>query len=193
MPGSTWTARRPARRVAAYALAAVTAMASLVPGRPAVAGGLEGGNRIDFRRQLQSIGGLGVYWVGTSLGATRAFIQIADARDGYRVSKRLRAFAAYSRFIRPSAHRVPVRIADTAIKATAFRNADGSMIVDLLNTGTAAVSTSFATDTAIRGQTTYLTDETHAVTQVGATAKPDGAYFVRVDLAPRALTAVVLG
>lgn len=134
-----------------------------------------------------------VYWVGTSLGATRAFIQIADARDGYRVSKRLWAFAAYSRFIRPSAHRVPVRIADAAIKATAFRNADGSMVVELLNTGTAAVSTTFATDTAIRRQTTYLTDETHSVAQVGATAKLHGAHSVRVELPPRALTTLVLG
>jgi O-glycosyl hydrolase len=133
-----------------------------------------------------------VYWVGTSLGATRAFIQIATSGDGYRVSKRLWAFAAYSRFIRPAAHRVPVQVADAGVKVTAFRNADGSMVVELLNTNTAAVATSFATDTAIHRQQVYLTDETHSVSQVAAAHLFRGTHTVPVQLPARSLTTLVL-
>jgi glucosylceramidase len=132
-----------------------------------------------------------VYWVGTSLGATRGFIQIADGSDSYRVSKRLWAFAAYSRFIRPGAVRVPAQLADPNVKVTAFRNADGSMVVELLNTGTSTVDTSFTSDTRIRRATTYLTDETHSVERVGEARLP-GSRRVPVQLAPRSLTTLVL-
>jgi glucosylceramidase len=133
-----------------------------------------------------------VYWVGDSLGATRAFIQIAATGDSYRVSKRLWAFAAYSRFIRPGAYRVPARTADATVQATAFRNADGSLVVELLNTGTAAVTTSFATDTAVREQTTYLTDETHSLSRLGS-VRHAGSHTVPAQLPPRSLTTLVLG
>jgi O-glycosyl hydrolase len=132
-----------------------------------------------------------VYWVATSLGATKAFIQLAASGDGYRVSKRYWAFAAYSRFIRPNAYRVPVQLTEPGIQATAFRNADGSMVVELINTTTAPVSTSFALDSRVRHQTTYVTDGTHSLTPVGG-GHPAGARTLPVTLSPRALTTVVL-
>jgi glucosylceramidase len=132
-----------------------------------------------------------VYWVGTSLGATRAFIQLPDAGDGYRVSKRLWAFAAYSRFIRPNAVRVPAQFADPSVKVTAFRNSDGAMVVELLNTGTGAVSTSLSTDTPISRATTYLTDETHSVQAVSDLRLP-GTRQLPVQLPARSLTTVVM-
>ena len=85
----------------------------------------------------------------TSTGSARRWAPPAGSSrspnggDGYRVSKRLWAFAAYSRFIRPGAVRVPATFDDPNVKVTAFRNRDGSMVVELLNTGTANVSTSF--------------------------------------------------
>ncbi|GAA4712068.1 glycoside hydrolase family 30 protein [Phytohabitans rumicis] len=132
-----------------------------------------------------------VYWVGMSLGTTRAFIQLPNSGDGYRASKRLWAFAAYSRFIRPGAVRVPAQVADPLVKATAFRNHDGSMVVELLNTGTAEVSTSFATDTRIRHATTYLTDETHSVERV-SDVRSRGTRLLPVRLPARSLTTLVL-
>lgn len=133
-----------------------------------------------------------VYWVGMSLGATRAFIQLPDAGDGYRVSKRLWAFAAYSRFIRPGAARVPVQLADPGVKATAFRNRDGSMVVELLNTATADASTTFATDTRIHHVRTYRTDETHSVDPV-SDVHMRGTRSLPVRLPARSLTTLVLG
>jgi len=133
-----------------------------------------------------------VYWVGTSLGATRGFIQIADGADAYRVSKRLWAFAAYSRFIRPDAVRVPARLTDPNVKVTAFRNRDGSKVVELLNTGTAEVATGFTTDTRIHRVATYLTDETHSVQAVSDVRLRGGAPHLSVRLPARSLTTLVL-
>jgi glucosylceramidase len=132
-----------------------------------------------------------VSWFGGSLGATRAFIQIPNEGDGYRVSKRLWGFAAYSRFIRPGAVRVPVRVADPNLKVTAFRNRDGSMVVELLNAGTASVSTSFATDVRIHRATTYLTDEAHSLERVGDTWQR-GRHRLPVEVPARSLATLVL-
>jgi len=132
-----------------------------------------------------------VYWVATSLGATRGFIQIADGSDNYRVSKRFWAFAAYSRFIRPGATRVPAQFADPALKVTAFRNHGGSMVVELLNTGTTEVSTSFTTDAPIHHATTYLTDEAHSVERVSDARLP-AQRWLAVHLPARSLTTIVL-
>jgi O-glycosyl hydrolase len=100
--------------------------------------------------------------------------------------------AAYSRFIRPGAHRVEAVAADPAIKVTAYRNADGSRVVELLNTGTAEV----ATGIALRGARahhrpqTYLTDEAHSLTPTG-TARVRGG-TLSVSLPARSLTTILL-
>jgi glucuronoarabinoxylan endo-1,4-beta-xylanase len=133
-----------------------------------------------------------VYWVGMSLGTTRAFIQLPDSGDGYRVSKRLWAFAAYSRFIRPGAVRVPAQVADPQVLVTAFRNRDGSMTVQLLNTGTAEASTTFTTDTPVRRTTTYLTDESHSLERI-SDVRSHGTRLLPVRLPARSLTTLVLG
>jgi glucuronoarabinoxylan endo-1,4-beta-xylanase len=132
-----------------------------------------------------------IYWVAASLGATRAFIQIPNSGDGYRVSTRLWAFTAYSRFIRPDAVRVPARAADPNVNITAFRNADGSMVVELLNTGTADVRTAFTTDTPVYRVSTYLTNEAHSVDLMSDIRTP-GAHSLPAQLPARSLTTLVL-
>jgi glucosylceramidase len=132
-----------------------------------------------------------VYWVAMSLGATRAFVQLPASGDGYRVSKRLWAFAAYSRFIRPGAVRTAAQVADPDVKVTAFRNSDGSMVLELLNTGTAEAATTFAVDVRLHHATTYLTDETHSVARIADTTPPGGRHLP-LRLPPRSLTTVVL-
>jgi glucosylceramidase len=132
-----------------------------------------------------------VFWVAASLGATRAFIQIPNAGDGFQVSKRLWAFAAYSRFIRPDAVRVPAQAADPNVDVTAFRNADGSMVVELLNMGTAEVSTTFTTDTPVHNVSTYLTNETHSVDLVSSARTAD-VHSIPTQLPARSLTTLVL-
>ncbi|WP_424530334.1 glycoside hydrolase family 30 protein [Sphaerisporangium viridialbum] len=129
-----------------------------------------------------------VYWFGTSQGATRGLIQLDG--DAYHVSKRLWALAAYSRFVRPGAVRIGARATEDGLKVTAFRNADGGQVVEILNTGTSAVTTDLLTGGDGRA-TAYLTDATHSVTPVAAVHGRGGR--LRADLAPRSLTTIVLG
>ncbi len=127
-----------------------------------------------------------LFWLGASLGATKAFIQLNDGSDGYRVSKRLWAMAAFSRFIRPGAVRVDASTDLSGLSVSAFRNVDGSQVVEVLNTGTEAVSARLA---ARPGRVrTYLTDETHdlVLTASGPCGEP-------TSFAPRALTTLVIG
>jgi glucosylceramidase len=107
------------------------------------------------------------------------------------VSKRLYAMAAYSRFIRPHANRVPATATDPAVKVSAFRNADGSKVIEILNTGTSASRASFALHGAAGARpVTYLTDETHSLSRSGS-ASVRGQRLA-VELAPRSVTTVVL-
>ncbi|WP_342769398.1 glycoside hydrolase family 30 protein, partial [Sphaerisporangium album] len=132
-----------------------------------------------------------VYWFGASLGATRGLIQLDG--DAYHVSKRLWALAAYSRFIRPGAVRVGTRTTGDGLdglKVTAFRNADGGQVVEILNTGTTAVTTRLLAEDGRRA-TAYLTDATHSLTPVNALR--GSGHGLRAELAPRSLTTIVLG
>jgi O-glycosyl hydrolase len=123
-----------------------------------------------------------VYWFGASRGATRALTQIDDTTGTYRVSKRLWALAAYSRFIRPGAVRLGASSPDPALKVSAFRNRDGSKVVEVLNTGTEAVTWKGVPGRAA----SYLTDDTHSLTAAPVTGRA-------VTLQPRALTTIVIG
>jgi glucosylceramidase len=101
------------------------------------------------------------------------------------------AFAGYSRFIRPGAVRVPATVGAPDLKVTAFRNADGSMVVELLNAGTATVDTTLTTDVGIHHATTYLTDGTHSLERIGM-SRLSGRHRVPVRVPARSLTTLVL-
>ncbi|MFC4116672.1 glycoside hydrolase family 30 protein [Nonomuraea zeae] len=122
-----------------------------------------------------------VYWLGASVGNTRALLLIDEAARTYRVSKRLWALAAYSRFIRPGAVRIGAVSAKPALKVSAFRNPGGSRVVEVLNTGRDPVTWAGLDMTA----TAYLTSEEESL---GVVPVADGA----VTLPPRALTTIVL-
>lgn len=131
-----------------------------------------------------------VYWFGASTGATRALIQL-DGAD-YHVSARLWALAAYSRFIRPGARRVRAGSPDGDLEISAFRNADGTKVVEILNTATAAKTADLTLGGATNPQAVaYRTDDTHALARTGD-AKVTGGRL-SVNLAPRSLTTVTLG
>jgi hypothetical protein len=131
-----------------------------------------------------------VSWFGASLGGTTAPIQL-DGPD-YHVAKRLWATAAYSRFVRPDAFRVAAETSGQLMKISAFRNADGSKVVNIINNRESAVSL----DLALAGVpeathvVTHRTDEEHSLARVDESilTSPELA----VDLPPRSLTTLVL-
>ncbi|GGU83333.1 hypothetical protein GCM10010275_18200 [Streptomyces litmocidini] len=132
-----------------------------------------------------------VYWTGASLGATRGLIRLADPGDDYRVSKRYWALAAFSRFIRPGAVRVPVTNADPALRITAFRNTDGSRVIEILNTAATETSAAFTLHGGHdRHPDAYVTDGTRSITPADIASTHGTALTAK--LAPRALTTIVL-
>ncbi|MEV4754282.1 glycoside hydrolase [Micromonospora sp. NPDC049559] len=127
-----------------------------------------------------------LFWLGSSRGGTAALVQVDDANDAYRVSSRLYAFAAYSRFIRPGAVRIGVGGAPEGLKVSAYRNADGTEVVQILNTTTETVRTGVD----LKRPTAYVTDATRKLEKVPNLVSGYGRNAT-VELAPRSLTTLV--
>ncbi len=112
-----------------------------------------------------------LYWVGVQGGATNSkLVRI----DGGKVipSKRLWAFANWSRFVRPGAVRVGISgTASSGMRVSAFRNVDGAIAVQFINSGTGAskvgvkVAGGSGAPTAVKG---WITDNTHDVGELEA-------------------------
>ncbi|GAA3730180.1 hypothetical protein GCM10022225_09840 [Plantactinospora mayteni] len=127
-----------------------------------------------------------IFWLGSSRGGTAALMQVDDANDAYRVSSRLYAFAAYSRFVRPGAVRLGIDGAPEGVKVSAYRNADGTEVVEILNTTNATVSTGVD----LKRPTAYLTDSTHNLEKSPDIVSEWGRHTT-VELPPRSLTTLV--
>lgn len=124
-----------------------------------------------------------LYWYGVSQGATAALIQVDPATQTYHVSRRYDAFAAYSRFIKPGAIRIGVQSDAPGVKASAYRNPDGSTVLQLLNLNRTATTSS----SNLRGAATaHLTDQDHGLTRAGVVDRRG-----RITLPPRSLVTVV--
>jgi glucuronoarabinoxylan endo-1,4-beta-xylanase len=106
------------------------------------------------------------YWWGASAStANSGLIQVVGSTIN--LSKRYWAFAAFGRYIRPGAVRVAAATSDSSLQVSAFRNLDGSMVVEVLNnSGTAQpVSVQGAN---LTGASAYLTDESDSLTPEAA-------------------------
>lgn len=108
-----------------------------------------------------------LWWLGVSRGSSASLIQADVAADTYRVSSRYYVFSAFSRYIDPGAVRFDVEHETDGLKVSAYRNPDGSRVVQLLNLNQDAVSTDIDLP---RPVTTYLTDDDHDLEQVDTVA-----------------------
>ncbi|MFI7129390.1 cellulose binding domain-containing protein [Nonomuraea sp. NPDC050153] len=132
-----------------------------------------------------------IYWYGASTGATRGFIQMNG--DSYRVSKRLWAMAAYSRFIRPGANRIAATTSDGNLRLSAYRNGDGSIVVVALNAAGSATEVSYAlqnTGITTGTATPYLTNGSSSMAAQAPIAVGGGAFTATVPA--RSLATYVL-
>jgi len=73
-----------------------------------------------------------LYWIGADNTTSNSALILIDG-DTVEVSKRLWAFAQYSRFVKPGATRIGVASSGVAFNMTAFANADGSVAVQVIN------------------------------------------------------------
>ncbi|KAK9452557.1 glycosidase [Dipodascopsis uninucleata] len=75
-----------------------------------------------------------LYWIGAEYNTNSAHLVNVN-NDTITPSSRFWAFVPFSRYIRPGAKRVEATSLSSAIKAAAFVNTDGSLIVNLINNG----------------------------------------------------------
>ncbi|MFF4833401.1 glycoside hydrolase [Streptomyces sp. NPDC001315] len=130
-----------------------------------------------------------LFWLGASIGNTGALIRMDG--DSYAVSTRLRAMAAYSRFIRPGAVRVDAASGDDAVLASAYRNTDGSDVAVLINTSTEPITTDLALKAAKGHEATaYLTNGDHDVATVDGLAQVSDGHLT-AKLPARSVVTVV--
>lgn len=130
-----------------------------------------------------------LWWLGVSQGASASLIQADVAGDTYRVSSRYYAFSAFSRYIDAGAVRFDVEHETEGIKVSAYRNPDGSRVVQLLNLNQAPVSTDIDLP---RPVTAYLTDNDHDLEQVDTIATPVRG-STELELPARSLVTLVSG
>jgi GH35 family endo-1,4-beta-xylanase/O-glycosyl hydrolase len=95
------------------------------------------------------------YWWGAHGSDSNSGLIRMDG-DGYEVSKRFWALAAFSRFVRPGAERIAAGSHDDTLHVSAFRNRDGSVAVQVLNTGQEP-----ARITGMRRARSYVVDAAH--------------------------------
>ncbi|KAL5326394.1 hypothetical protein ACEPPN_004078 [Leptodophora sp. 'Broadleaf-Isolate-01'] len=119
-----------------------------------------------------------LYWVGTQWGNTNEkMIKIDDSTKDVQVSKRVWAFAQFSRYIRPNAVRVSATGAPSGVSASAFVNegASGSLVVPVLNTGSAVQAVTVGVKGFVgMNVTAWITDNAHEMTSTPATLAIDG-------------------
>jgi O-glycosyl hydrolase len=106
------------------------------------------------------------YWWGASAStANSGLIQVVGPTIN--LSKRYWAFAAFGRYIRPGAVRVGASTSNSGLEVSAFRNRDGSLVVEVLNNSATAQPVSVQ-GVNLTGASAYLTDESDSLTPEAA-------------------------
>jgi len=113
-----------------------------------------------------------LYWVGIQKGDTNSkLIRI----DGNKItpSKRLWAFGQFSRYVRPGAVRIGV--SGSGLRLSAFKNEDGRIAIQAINTGTSAQDVTITVKGVKATKVeAFLTDNTHDIDSTPAQVAADG-------------------
>lgn len=133
------------------------------------------------------------YWWG-AVNQANALVRVYIGNfAGYiQIPGRYYAMAALSRYVRPGAYRVASTNTNANLNVVAFRNTDGSKVLEILNKGTAATTGTFTVD-AGTGQTapkTLLTDQTNTLNETDSATL--AGTQLSVPLPARSLTTVLL-
>jgi O-glycosyl hydrolase len=115
------------------------------------------------------------YWWGASAStANSGLVQVVGPTVN--LSKRYWAFAAFGRYIRPGAVRIGASSSDSSLQVSAFRNRDGSQVVEVLNSSATAQPVSVQ-GVSLASVSAYLTDEADSLAPeaagAGLQAPPD--------------------
>jgi O-glycosyl hydrolase len=123
-----------------------------------------------------------LYWVGVQGGATNSkLIRISDDKKSVIPSKRLWAFANWSRHVRPGAVRVATSGGPSGAKVSAFKNVDGRVSVQVIQGGTASATVSVKVAGLVAtAAKAWLTDNTHDCSEQTVTVGADGSVSASV-------------
>jgi O-glycosyl hydrolase len=108
-----------------------------------------------------------LYWIGAENSTTNSGL-INMIGDSVIPSKRFWAFAQFSKFARPGAHRVNATSSNSLLTVSSFLNLDGTIATQVLNTAT----TDYNITLRVTGSNsrslvqTYLTNNDHNLTQL---------------------------
>ncbi|KAF1840742.1 glycoside hydrolase family 30 protein [Cucurbitaria berberidis CBS 394.84] len=117
-----------------------------------------------------------LYWIGVQGGATNSkLIRISDDKKQIIPSKRLWAFANWSRHVQPGAVRVAASGGPNGSKVSAFKNVDGTIAIQVIQggTGPGAVTIKVNGFTANAAKA-WITDNSHDCEEQTATLAADG-------------------
>ncbi len=131
-----------------------------------------------------SVDGFFYWWGASASTANSGLVQVAGSTVN--LSKRYWAFAAFSRYIRSGAVRVAAYSTGSRISVSAFRNWDGSIVVEAINTAATAqpVGLQVPGQPGAGHAAAYLTDATHSLAPESAAAAAQAP--------PRSLTTWVI-
>jgi hypothetical protein len=114
-----------------------------------------------------------LYWIGAGNTTTNSALILLH-KDSVKVSKRLWAFAQFSRFVKPGAIRIDTsaNVANhTKLSSTGFRNPDGSIAIQVINNGSSIGCVSIrGIDLTGRGARTYLTNNEYDLARLSILA-----------------------
>ncbi|KAJ4301939.1 hypothetical protein N0V90_004035 [Kalmusia sp. IMI 367209] len=133
-----------------------------------------------------------LYWVGVQGGATNSkLVRISDDKKSVIPSKRLWAFANWSRYVRPGAVRVGTSGGPSGARVSAFKNMDGSVSVQIIQSGTGSGAVNVKVGEFVaKGAKAWITDNSHDCDELVVTLGGDGS--VSVNVPGRSMVTVVL-
>ena len=123
-----------------------------------------------------------LYWWGISATSHDSSL-IGLSGSTLTPSKRYYALASYSRFIRPGAVRIAASSPDGNLKASAYRNSDGSTVIVVLNTAGAAIQTNYTlTGTGLTNGTVtpFLTNGSNNIAAQPTTPLANGTFHTTI-------------
>ncbi|KAH7374186.1 glycoside hydrolase superfamily [Cadophora sp. MPI-SDFR-AT-0126] len=131
-----------------------------------------------------------LYWEGFENGQTQSAAHLVDVSGGNAaVSGIYYAFAMWSRYIRPGAHRLTTSGSISSVRTGVFKNPDGSVVAVFTNSGTSQQSGSSLSFNGFTPSSAaaYLTDNTH---QFATTSVTVSGGLVTVNLPPLSVVTV---
>jgi O-glycosyl hydrolase len=134
-----------------------------------------------------------LYWIGVQGGATNSkLIRISDDKKSLIPSKRLWAFANWSRHVRPGAVRVGTSGGPSGAKVSAFKNVDGKIAVQVIQGGTASATVTVKVNGFVaKAAKAWITDNTHDCDEQAAKLATDGS-SVSAQVSGRSMVTFVL-